>query len=645
MAYYVKASGQTLYFTDESIFFRLTRYEQAEAIDREDIADRKAESLVFSLDFLGANKSPLIEGRNKDDAIVSYFIGNDPDNWHTSIPTYREIVYKDIYPGMDLRLYGKEGLLEYEFVVGPGASVADIVLAYDGVDSIAIEAGELVASTAFGDIKQTQPYIYQQIGDDEAEVDGGFKLLEANTYGFEVAACDASYPLVIDPGLAYSTYLGGNGSDSGYGIAVDSGFAYVTGLTGSTDFPTRNQYMTDPGDSNYDAFVTTLGAPEITVDPLAIDFGSVELGSSSAPETVTVSNNGTAYLDIGTIALAGANADQFSTQNDNVSNQSIAPGASATVEVVFNPTSTSAKTATLSIPSNDFDEDQVDVALSGNGIPGAPHTVTLTADPTSITADGASTSMLTATVEDQYGNDVADGTDVVFNTDHGTLGSSTVTKQTSGGVATATLTSESSTETVIATVTATANGASDATAVFFIPAGGAEVEESQTETITDSGTMTDTPTGGDVSIEATGEHTITIAEYESNPGGTPNFAATGNFYDVHLDDDTGVESLTIEFCPAWPWTVIYYWDGSNWKPASNQRYFHRCKIVTITSSTFPSLSDLTGLVFATGTLPPEGGVGGEAYPVNKLAILAPWIGLATLLIGGISWLILRRRKA
>jgi hypothetical protein len=224
----------------------------------------------------------------------------------------------------------------------------------------------------------------------------------------------------------------------------------------------------------------------------------------------------------------------------------------------------------------------------------------LTADPVNIPADHTSTSMLAATVKDQYGDPVADGTSVVFTTNHGTLGSSTVTKQTVGGVATATLMSESSDETIIATVTATADSVSDATAVFFIPEGGVEVTESQTETVTDSGTITDTPTGGDISIDANGDHVITAAKYADNPGGTPTFQATGDYYDVHIDDATGVNSLTIEFYPATEETKIYYWNGISWEACSDQTYADGYITVTITASTSPSLSDLSGLVFGSG---------------------------------------------
>jgi hypothetical protein len=280
--------------------------------------------------------------------------------------------------------------------------------------------------------------------------------------------------------------------------------------------------------------------------------------------------------------------------------------------------------------------------------PKAPYALTLAANPVNITADGSSTSELTATVEDEYGNPVADGTDVLFETDYGTFASDSITEQTSGGVATATLTSESSTETVIATVTATANGASDVTAVFFIPEGGAEVEESQTETVTDSGAVTDTPTGGDVSIDATGDHTVTIAKYEDNPGGTPTFSATGDYYDVHLDDDTGVTSLTIAFCPAEEDTIVYYWSGTEWVACSDQSYSGGCILVTITDSTQPTLSDLTGLIFGLGMMPmgvSPTAVGGEVYPINKVNVLAPWLSLALILAIGGSILVVRRRRA
>ena len=251
--YYVKASGQTVYFTEENIVFDLIRSDGAEA---DDTADR----LVFSLDFLGANSQPAIEGSGKDGAVVNYFVGNDPEKWYANVPTYRELVYRDIYPNIDLRLYGNGGMLRYDFVVNPGATPEAIALAYNGIDSLAIIDGELVIGTAFGDMVQSQPYIYQQIGDEVVEVEGSFRLGSDNTYGFHIAAYNNHYSLIIDPVLLdYSTYLGGTDDDGGNGIAVDSdNHAYVTGHTESLNFPTTVGAYQVALAGGYDAFVTKL---------------------------------------------------------------------------------------------------------------------------------------------------------------------------------------------------------------------------------------------------------------------------------------------------------------------------------------------------------------------------------------------------
>jgi len=255
--YYVTSSGQMVYFTEENIVFDLIHYDQAKA---DDTADRQAERLVFSLNFLGANSQPAIEGSGKDGAAVNYFIGNDPEKWHANVPTYRELVYRDIYPNVDLRLYGNGGMLRYDFVVNPGATPEEIALAYNGIDSLAIIDGELVIGTAFGNMVQSQPYIYQQIGDEVVEVEGGFRLDSDNTYGFHVAAYNNHYPLIIDPVLLdYSTYLGGTSNDLGNGIAVDTdNYAYVTGQMLSLDFPTTPGAFQVANAGSSDAFVTKL---------------------------------------------------------------------------------------------------------------------------------------------------------------------------------------------------------------------------------------------------------------------------------------------------------------------------------------------------------------------------------------------------
>ncbi len=106
---------------------------------------------------------------------------------------------------------------------------------------------------------------------------------------------------------------------------------------------------------------------DISVSPMMLDFNNVNVGSSSSNKTITVNNTGSDNIVIGTVNLTGTNADEFSIQNDNCSGQTIAPSVSRTIDVVFSPTSTGAKTAILSITSN---VPTIDIALIGIGVDG-----------------------------------------------------------------------------------------------------------------------------------------------------------------------------------------------------------------------------------------------------------------------------------
>jgi hypothetical protein len=159
---------------------------------------------------------------------------------------------------------GEGGKLKYEFHVKPGASVEDVRLAYRGAEELSVGAGgELLVRTSLGVLKDAAPVSYQRIGGERVAVESRYKLLggEGGGYGFAVGSYDPRYPLVIDPGLDYSTLLGGTNGDIGQGIAVDGrGRAYVTGDTSSADFPTTPGAFDTTRTGEQDAFVTKLNA-------------------------------------------------------------------------------------------------------------------------------------------------------------------------------------------------------------------------------------------------------------------------------------------------------------------------------------------------------------------------------------------------
>ena len=215
---------------------------------------------VLRMGFAGASRAPRVTGLEELPGKANYFIGNDPAKWRTNVPTYAKIRYHDLYPGIDLVYYGNQRQLEYDFVVHPGADPSRIGLHFQGADRLEVDAqGNLVLHTAGGAIRQRRPVIYQEVGGRRVGIPGGYVLKDGQQVGFGVAAYDRGRPLVIDPVLFYSTYLGGSGGDKGYGIAVDSsGNAYVTGLTPSTNFPTTSGAFQTTLNGTSDAFVTKL---------------------------------------------------------------------------------------------------------------------------------------------------------------------------------------------------------------------------------------------------------------------------------------------------------------------------------------------------------------------------------------------------
>ena len=190
-----------------------------------------------------ANANPQSQAAGLDElpGKSNYFIGNDPAKWRTNIPTYAKVKYNGVYPGVDLVYYGNHGQLEYDFVVAPGADPSLVTLAFEGAREIYIDArGELVLDVEGGEVRQHKPVVYQEVEGVKQEVAGHYVMKGTRQVGFRVAAYDPSRPLIIDPVLVYSTFLGGSGTEKQASvIAVDgAGSAYVAGERVTRNFPT-----------------------------------------------------------------------------------------------------------------------------------------------------------------------------------------------------------------------------------------------------------------------------------------------------------------------------------------------------------------------------------------------------------------------
>ena len=206
--------------------------------------DRGAsEPVEASMKLLGAHRSPRATGLEPLRRRTHYFLGNDPAAWRTNVPHFRRVRYDEVYPGIDLDYYYRDGELEYDFIVAPGADPATIRLTFEGFDQISIDRkGDLVLRNAAGELRQHRPFVYQEFGGTKQEVPGRYRLSSGNSVSFVLAKYDPALPLVIDPRISMSTYIGGSSQDFAVAAAVGpDSCVWVAGATQSTDFPVPAQ--------------------------------------------------------------------------------------------------------------------------------------------------------------------------------------------------------------------------------------------------------------------------------------------------------------------------------------------------------------------------------------------------------------------
>ena len=245
--YIVDTPGLSAGFTPTAAMFQIDRFK-------------------LSVRFVGANPETTIEGEDRLGGTANFLLGNQPQNWKIDLPVYQKILYRNLYPGVDMTYGGVDHRIKSEFLVAPGADSKQIRLEYSGAERLSIEPdGDLLIhfenAGEFAEAREEAPFIYQETAaGDREQVPGRYVLLDAHTLGFEIAAHDLSRPLVIDPVLSYATYLGGSSTGAITALALDtSGNLYLTGWTQATDFQIAGPIQASNG-GGVDAFVAKLNA-------------------------------------------------------------------------------------------------------------------------------------------------------------------------------------------------------------------------------------------------------------------------------------------------------------------------------------------------------------------------------------------------
>ncbi|MDH4239951.1 MAG: SBBP repeat-containing protein, partial [Phycisphaerae bacterium] len=275
VCYVFRGSGANIFHTTKGPVFQLFQQEKP-GQDSKNYSDEHAEFLglgrhdkkdvirrthSFSMRFIGAKGVRPI-GRGKQETKVNYFIGGDPNKWHTDVTTYSEVVYPELYDGISLHTFGRRSYLKYEFHVAAGADYRKIIVTYEGAGIKIDSTGALHVNTPLGELVDEVPCVYQIINGQQVQIPGRYRLIDEKSYTFEISGrVDTTTELVIDPSLSWSSYLGGNDDETAYDIAVDrnSGDALLAGVTNSVDFggPYPRYYGSG---GYYDAFVAKVNS-------------------------------------------------------------------------------------------------------------------------------------------------------------------------------------------------------------------------------------------------------------------------------------------------------------------------------------------------------------------------------------------------
>ncbi|MEE2888062.1 MAG: hypothetical protein VX951_11595 [Planctomycetota bacterium] len=227
---------------------------------------QKTRGVALQMRFEGAANRPTLVGEGRFAGHHDYLLGTRATRWRSEVPLYASVLYEELYPGIDLRLRQAKGVPEYDLMLQPGADLSRVSVCVEGGTGMALgRDGSLVIETALGDLVQPVPRTWQVAADGETrQLDCSFVLLGANSFGFVAPGWDGDSRLTIDPGLLWSTYLGGTHLDHVSALRVDdSGVVTVTGYSASTDFPTSLGAYDTSHNASVDAFVSRLD-PSLT---------------------------------------------------------------------------------------------------------------------------------------------------------------------------------------------------------------------------------------------------------------------------------------------------------------------------------------------------------------------------------------------
>jgi gliding motility-associated-like protein len=259
-----------------------------EGIDHHDAHHRRFGFHALRMNFDGASAHHATEAEEVQEFYHNYFIGSDPKKWATQVPVCKMVIHKNMYPGIDVKVFGRGNNIRYDFMVSPGADPKAIVLKFTGQERLSIRNEQLVIVTSVGEIIQEKPYAYQEKNGKRSEVTCRY-VLSGNKVSIDIIGnYDKAFPLIIDPTIIFSTYTGSASDNWGMSAGFDQlANAYTAGICFGTGYPTTPGAFQLAFDSIVDISLTKFN-PTGTALIFSTYLGGKGLDS---PQSITVDNN------------------------------------------------------------------------------------------------------------------------------------------------------------------------------------------------------------------------------------------------------------------------------------------------------------------------------------------------------------------
>lgn len=346
-----RGSRYSLFLGSEGAILSLATHEQRKKKNSGMPELPSAPRLEFlEMRLAGSNLAKTVTATDPLPGKSNYFIGNNPAKWRSGVPHFTRVRYENVYPGINLVFYGREGQLEYDFQVAPGADPAQAELQFNGAKKLELKDGSLIIQAQRGSVALEAPRVYQEVAGKQQPVGASFVLLGNNRAGFAVGPYDHSRELVIDPILNFSTYFGGSGDELSSWVAVDGNFnIYLAGSTTSTNLPVTGGSFQGTLNGAQNVYIAKISPPLGSIAAVLDDVTYLGGTGTDAPAGIQVDGGGFPYV------AGTTSSTDFPTTATNAYQKTPLAGSTGTTH------------AFVTKLNNDFTSLKYSSYLSGNG--------------------------------------------------------------------------------------------------------------------------------------------------------------------------------------------------------------------------------------------------------------------------------------